>query len=110
MPEAMKVLGQAAPLAATDTDLYTSPAGTQTSVSTISVCNRGAGTGYFRIAVRPAGVAVANQHYLYYDAALASNATVAITIGVTLAATDVISVRSDIADLSFSAFGVQVTG
>ena len=42
------------------------PAATSTVASTLSVCNRGVSTT-FRIAVRPAGASIANQHYLIYD-------------------------------------------
>lgn len=52
MPTAYKVLGQSAPAATTNTDAYTVPAATQTVVSTITVCNRAATGGTYRIAVR----------------------------------------------------------
>lgn len=104
---ALKVLGQSAPGANADTTLYTVPASTETVVSTITVCNRGATTANFRIAVRPNGAAIANQHYLYYDIPLAGNATFATTIGITMDASDVITVRTDTAALTFNAFGKE---
>lgn len=109
MAEAIKVLGQQAPGATTLTTLYTVPAGTSAVVSTISVCNRGASQTTFRIAVRPAGAAIANQHYIYYDAPAPENDTVMITVGLTLATTDVITVYAGNANCSFSAFGSEVT-
>ena len=109
MPTTYKVLGQSAPSATTDTTLYTVPTSTSAVVSTISVCNRGTASGTFRIAVRPAGATLAIQHYAYYDTSLAANSTVTITIGLTLATTDVITVRASSVDFSFSAFGSEVT-
>lgn len=109
MATAYKVLGQSAPAATTDTTLYTVPASTQTVVSTITVCNRGGSTGTFRIAVRPDGAAISNSHYVYYDAELAANTTVAFTIGMTIDASDVITVRASTADFSFSAFGSEIS-
>lgn len=104
-----KVLGQSAPSATTDTTLYTVPASTQAVVSTISVCNRGSAAATFRIAVRPDGAALANQHYVAYDVQVDAYATIPWTIGITLGDTDVITVRASNGNLSFSAFGTEIT-
>lgn len=109
MAEAYKVLGQSAPVAATVTTLCTVPASNNFIVSTLTVCNRGAAAGTFRVAVSPAGAALANQHYVYYDAAMGGNVTVAITIGITMAATDVLRVYASTADFTFIAFGTEVS-
>ena len=103
-----KVLGQSAPSATTDTTLYTVPAATSTVASTLSVCNRGVSTT-FRIAVRPAGAAIANQHYLVFDNYVNAGDTIFLTLGVTLAATDVVTVHAGTADTSFSLFGSEIT-
>jgi hypothetical protein len=108
MADALKVLGQSAPSANTDTTLYTVPGSTSAAGSSIIVCNRST-AATFRIAVRPAGAAIANQHYLFYDAPIAANATVSAVVGFTLATTDVITVRASTANLSFSVFGIEVT-
>ena len=104
-----KVLGQSAPSATTDTTLYTVPSATDAVVSTIVVCNRSASARTYRIAVRPAGASIANQHYLAYDVAIAANDSTALTLGITLDATDVITVRASTADLSFTAFGSEIS-
>lgn len=109
MATAYKVLGQSAPSATTDTTLYTVPAATQAVVSTITVCNRAATSATYRIAVRPAGASIANQHYIAYDVNLNQNTTDTYTLGVTLEATDVITVRASSANMSFSAFGSEIT-
>lgn len=109
MPTNYKVLGQSAPSATTDTTLYTVPASTQVVISTISVCNRGTSAATFRIAVRPNGAALANQHYLAYDVSLGVASVITLTLGVTLDDTDVITVRGSTADLAFSAFGSEIT-
>lgn len=108
MATTYKVLGQSAPAAVTTTTLYTVPAATQAVASTISVCNRSSTNATFRIAVRPAGATLANEHYLVYDATIVSNDTKALTIGVTLAATDVVSVYASTTNLSFSLFGSEI--
>lgn len=109
MPTAYKVLGQVAPSATTNTTLDTVPSATQAVVSTIAVCNRAATAATYRIAVRPAGATLANEHYIAYDAPLAANDSTFITIGITLGATDVITVYASSANLSFSAFGSEIS-
>lgn len=109
MATAYKVLGQSAPSATTDTTLYTVPSATSTVVSTITVSNRSGSATSFRIAVRPAGASIANQHYVVYDGAIAANDLLAFTLGLTLATTDVITVRAGSGDLTFQAFGSEIT-
>lgn len=104
-----KVLAQAAPSATTNTDVYTVGSGKSTIVSTISICNRGNSSAAFRIAVRPAGATLANQHYLVYNAPVAGFDTTNLTLGVTLAATDVVTVYGSSADLSVSLFGSEIS-
>ena len=109
MSEALKVLGQVAAAATTDTTLYTVPAATETVVSSIVAANRSSTPATIRVAVRPNGEAIADKHYLAYDLALAANAVEAFRLGITLDATDVITVRASTANVSFSAFGSEVS-
>lgn len=108
MPTAYKVLGQSAPSATTNTTLYTAPAATQAVCSTLAVCNRGVSTT-FRVAVRPAGATLANEHYVIYDNYVEQYDTIFLTLGITLAATDVVTVYAGSANLSFSLFGSEIT-
>lgn len=107
MATTYKVLGQSNPAATTATSLYTVPSSTSTVVSTLTVANLGVSTT-FRIAVRPAGAALANQHYLVYDAALNANDSITLTLGLTLATTDVVTVYAGTANLAFSLFGSEL--
>jgi len=109
MPSAYKVLGQLNPAAATATTLYTVPAATAAVASTLSVCNQGAIAALFRVAVRPAGATLAVRHYLVYDSSLTASDSAFLTIGITLATTDVVTVYTSSADLSFSLFGSEMT-
>lgn len=110
MPQTHKVLGQSAPANTNNADIYTVPSATQAIISTISVANLTKAAATFRIAVRPAGASVANQHWIAYDVSLGGNDAVTLTLGVTLAATDVLTVRSGTANaLAFSALGVEIT-
>ena len=106
---AKKVLGQSNPSATTLTTLYTVPASKEAVVSTISVANLTATAATFRIAVRPAGAAIANQHYIGYDITVGASDSTLITVGLTLATTDVLSVYASTGDLAFQAFGDEAS-
>lgn len=108
MAETMKSLAQITPAATTLTAAYTVPALTTAVISTITVCNQGASTATFRIAVAVAGAADNTKQYLYYDCPLAAKATFAITLGITLAATDIVRVYASSATMSFNIFGSEV--
>lgn len=109
MPTTYKVLGQVAPSAVTNTTLYTVPAATQTVISTISICNRGSSSAVYRIAIRIAGSALSDEEYIIYDAAAPAQDTIFLTLGISLAATDVVTVYTSLATLSFNAFGSEIT-
>lgn len=103
-----KVLGQSNPAANTLTSLYTVPAATSTVVSTIAVCNQSETATTFRLAIRVGGEALSIKQYVNYDTPLPGNDTITLTIGMTLAAGDVISVHAGAATVSFNAFGSEV--
>jgi len=109
MAQTYKVLAQSAPSATTNTDIYTVGAGKQTVASTITVCNRGATDAQYRIAVRPGGAALANQHYIAFGATVAASDTVALTLGITAGANDVVTIYASNANLSFTIFGCEIT-
>jgi glucose-6-phosphate dehydrogenase assembly protein OpcA len=109
MPTAYKVLGQSSPAATTNTSLYTTPSSTSTVVSTVTVCNQASTAGTFRIAIRPAGASIAAVHYLAYDTPIAANDTIALTLGITLATTDVVTIYASSATMSFAAFGSEIS-
>jgi glucose-6-phosphate dehydrogenase assembly protein OpcA len=109
MPTTYKVLGQSSPSATTLTSLYTVPSSTSTVVSTITVANLAAASATFRIAVRPAAESIANKHYIAYDVTVAALDTLTLTLGLTLATTDVISVYASTATMAFSAYGSEIS-
>ena len=109
MANTLKVLGQSNPSATTLTTLYTVPAATSTVCSSIVICNRSATATTFRVAVRPSGASIANEHYIYYDVTIAGNDTFIATIGISLSTTDVVSVYATLATLSFNLFGQELT-
>lgn len=109
MPTTYKVLGQSNPSATTNTTLYTVPSATQTIVSTITVSNLSGSDATYRIAVRPAGATIANQHYIVYGATVPASDSTFLTLGITLGATDVITVYASSANLTFNAYGSEIS-
>lgn len=109
MPAAYKVLGQSNPSATTLTTLYTVPSATSAVVSTLTICNTGSTGTTYRVAVRPAGAAIATSHYLVFDAAIPANESIMLTLGLSLATTDVVSVFAGNASLAFGLFGSEIT-
>ena len=100
-----KVLGQVAPLAATETDLYVVPSGRSAVSSSLVVTNRGGAPGTYRLSVSIGGVPTANESYLFYDVSVPKNTAVAIVLGITAAETDVVRVYASTANFSFNLFG-----
>jgi len=86
MPTTYKVLGQSNPAATTATTAAT-----------------------FRISVRPAGAAQTNAMYVAYDITVGASDSTALTLGITLGATDVITVYGSTANISFTAFGSEIS-
>ena len=109
MPTAYKVLGQSAPSATTATTLYTVPSATSAVVSSIVIANRDSNAATYRIAIRPGGASLANQHYIAYDVTVGASDSTVLTLGITLATTDVITVYASSANLSFSAYGSEIS-
>jgi hypothetical protein len=105
---AYKVLGQSAPAATTDTNIYTVPSATEAVISTIVIANRAATAGTFRLAVRPNGATIANQHYIAYDVPIAANDSTTLTLGVTVDAADIVTFRASSADMSINVFGTEI--
>lgn len=109
MPTDYRVLGQVLPSANTLTTLYTVPASKQAVVSTITVCNQAATNAAFGICLRPAGASQTTSQYIAMGAVAPANDTIVLTLGLTLTATDVVSVSATTATVSFGCFGSQIT-
>jgi hypothetical protein len=110
MPVLYKVLGQVAPAANTANIVYTVPAATSSVISTINVCNPDASARTFRIAVVPNGTTLDAKSYICYEAPVGAYDSISLTMGITLAANDSISVFSlSSSNVAFNIFGSQIT-
>lgn len=109
MATVYKVLGQTQPSAATLTTAYTVPASSSAVVSSVTCCNLGGFPTTIRVAVRPAGASILNRHYVTYDMSVEPQETLTLQVGITMAATDVLSVQSLSGLVSFNVFGTEMS-
>lgn len=98
------ILGQAAPGATTEADLYTVPASKNATVKVI--CSNRSTATTVRVSVGIDGAATANGQYVAYDFALADNDTVS-TVGFMVGSTDVVRVYAGSANVSFTCTGIE---
>ena len=110
MAIAYKILGQAHPATTAETNVYTVPAATETIVSTLTITNVTGTAANARVWARINGAATAHLNAIIFDAPIAANTTAAFTLGLTLDATDIISVRSSTGNtLTFQVFGSEIS-
>ena len=109
MAVSYKVLGQLKPAADTASTLYTVPsgAGNYAVVSSLVINNISGDLTNVRVAVRPAGAALENKHYIVYGNGVSPFQSQVYTIGITLAATDVVTVYDLNGKCSFNLFGSE---
>lgn len=86
---------------------YTVPAGKETVVSTLVISNISSSTTNYRVAVVPSGTSLAKEDLLFLDVPIAANSVQAITIGMTLAAGDIVRVAADNAFVNATLFGSE---
>ena len=84
------------------------PAATSTVASTLTICNLGA-TTTVNVAVRPAGAALANSQYVLYNTPVNTQDTLFLTVGLSLATTDVVTVYAGTANVAFSLYGTEIS-
>lgn len=104
-----KVLGQLAPSANTATTLYTVPGSNSAVCSSMTICNTFGSNANVSVQVAVANAASSISQYLVFNNPLVSSDTMFLTLGVTLAATDVIRVSSTTANVSFQLFGSEIS-
>ena len=96
------ILGQVAPIATTDTVLYTVPVDKYKTLDELIVCNRGAGSATYRLAVVPSGT-LSTANYWYWDVSIAAGVTSTIGLpNIRLEEGALIYVYSSTGDLSFT--------
>ena len=114
MTTVYKVLGQQCPAGTTAVSLYTVPAATSTVVSTIVISDVGGASGLFAVSIAVGGAADNVKQYIYGSPStgiyIDAGDTFIATMGLTLAATDVVRCRSSVgSELTFQLFGSEIS-
>ena len=110
MASAYKILGQSAPADTNNADLITVGTGKQQIVSTLVIATTTATAATARVFARIGGAAAAASNAIVYDTSIAANSTTALTLGITLDATDKLTIRTGTANaLTFTAFGSEIS-
>jgi len=103
-----KILGQYNATTSTYA-LYTVPSATTTVVSTLAVANTTTSTATATVWICKAGASTSSTNVLLSSVPVSGNNTTFFTLGLTLAATDVINVTSGTASaLTFHAYGSEL--
>jgi hypothetical protein len=104
-----KILGQKAPVADTDTLLYTVPADTYTITSTMFIANRGATAGNMIVYLGVAGAPPEDKQVIMPTVPVAGNDGIPLTVGLTLGAGDIVTVRASTSDFSVNLCGLEIS-
>jgi hypothetical protein len=107
MATTYKLLGQVNP-----GTTWTSVAGSANTnvLSTLVVCNTSASSKQFRVAVvNGSGTTPTTANCLSYDTSVPANDTVTLTLGITLGTSYYCKVYGSTTDVTFSAFGCEIT-
>lgn len=110
MATTYKILGQSAPADTNNANLITVGAAKSQIVSTLVVANTTATDATCRVFARIAGAAAAAGNAILYDVTVPGNGLQSLTLGITLAATDILTIQSGTANaLTFTAFGTEIS-
>lgn len=89
--------------------LYNTPSATEAVISSIVICNRASSDVTVRIGLDTAAGTPGASEFLVYDAVIAGNDTVALTLGVTLDAGKYLRISSSANTCNFSAFVSEIS-
>jgi len=110
MATVYKVLGQINPSATTETTLYTPSGSASAVISTLTICNQAATPATYRIAIWPSGTSsTVAKNYIVYNATSNAYDTATLTLGLTVENGATIRVYASTANLSFNAFGSEIS-
>ena len=89
--------------------LYTTPSSTEAVISSLVICNQSSSAITVRIGLDATEGTPGADEFLVYDASVAGNDTVALTLGITMDASKYLRVSSSANTISFSAFLSEIT-
>lgn len=87
---------------------FSATASTSTIISSIVICNASSSAATYTIAINTASATYAAGRYVVYQATIAANDTVALTLGLVLDPTNrYLNVSSSSTSVNFSAYGAE---
>lgn len=89
--------------------LYTTPSATEAVISSIVITNQASSSVTVRIGMDTTAGTPGASEWLVYDAVVAGNDTIALTLGITMPASQFIRVSSSANTCNFSAFYSELT-
>ena len=89
--------------------LYTTPSATEAVISSIVMTNQSSSAVTVRIGLDTTAGTPGASEWLVYDAAIAGNDTVALTLGISMPASNFIRVSSSANTCNFSAFVSEIS-
>ena len=89
--------------------LYTTPASTEAVISSVVITNQSSSAVTIRIGLDATAGTPGDSEWLVYDAAVAGNDTVALTLGITMDAEKYLRVSSSADTCNFSAFLSEIS-
>ena len=112
MPNTYKRLGAINPSANTQTNVYVIPAATQSVISTVAICNQGANSTTYSLALMDSSqfnAAAPAATWLVRNASITGSDTIFLTVGLTANAGSILAANTPNANISFAAFGSEIT-
>jgi len=89
--------------------LYNTPALTEAVISSLVITNQSSSAVTVRVGMDTTAGTPAASEFLVYDAAVAGNDTVALTLGITMPASNFIRVASSASTCNFTAFLSEIS-
>jgi hypothetical protein len=112
MPQSYKRLGAINPSANTQTNVYVVPAATEAVISTITVCNQTSVNASYSLALMPSSIFASPAgaaHFIVRGATVPAADSIILTIGLTANAGSVLAANTNDGNISFSAFGSEIS-
>jgi hypothetical protein len=113
MANTYKILGQVNPSANTQSNVYVVPTATSAVINSVQIANQSTTNVSYSLIVMPsaefASPASNGKYYLIRGSTMPAGDAATLTLSLTLPAGAILAANTNSANLSFSAFGVEIT-
>ena len=113
MANTYKILGQLNPTANTQGNVYVVPAATEAVINSIQIANQSTTNASYSLIVMPtanfSSPASNGQYFIIRGSMIPNNDAATLTLSLSLPAGAIVAANTNSGNLSFSAFGVEIT-